>query len=180
MAVQSLLAPKPPQEHICLIEDFMWHFCVNYILLNAVTRVIAYPIPRCDSAVYITFGSSIFFWIMDTLQGYHQLKVALESQMKLAFQGPGAIKWTWRVMPFGPANGVQTFIDFMHNMDSTWKLVAIECSVPIGDDCNTRLIVNDLVNFAPTFQMSLQYMRRLLNLRISPSSSASVVRVCRC
>jgi hypothetical protein len=36
------------------------------------------------------------------------------------------------------------------------------------------------MNFAPTFQMSLQYMRRLLNLRISPSSSASVVRVCRC
>jgi hypothetical protein len=96
---------------------------------------------------------------MDAPQGYHQFKVALESGMKLAFQGPDAIKWTWRVMPFSPVNGSQTFIDFMHDMDSTWKLVAIERSVPIGDDCNTRLIVDDLMNFAPTFRMSLQYMQ---------------------
>lgn len=135
---KALLAPKPHQEHIRILAEFIWRFCVNYIPLNAITRVIAYPIPRCDSAVYIAFGSAKFFWIMDAPQGYHQLRVAEESREKLAFQGPDAIKWTWNVMPFGPVNGPQTFIDFMHDMDSTWKQLAISRGVPIGDDCITR------------------------------------------
>jgi hypothetical protein len=184
---KALLDPKPHQEHICLIEDFVWRFCVNYIPLNAITRVIAYPIPRCNSAVYIALLSSTFYWIMDAPQGYHQFKVALESGMKRAFQGPDAIKWTWRVMPFSPVNGSQTFIDFMHDMDSTWKLVAIERGVPIGDDCNTRLIVDDLMNFAPTFRMSLQYMQaqfpvaqsQNLSLKLSKCHWFPAVRVCR-
>ena len=43
---KATLAPKPHQEHIVDICDFVWRFCVNYIPLNAVTRVSAYPIPR--------------------------------------------------------------------------------------------------------------------------------------
>ncbi len=42
---KALLAPRPHQEHIKNIDDFVWCFCVNYIPLNGVTRVIAYPIP---------------------------------------------------------------------------------------------------------------------------------------
>jgi hypothetical protein len=43
---KALLAPKPHQEHIKNIDDFVWRFCINYIPLKGVTRVIAYPIPR--------------------------------------------------------------------------------------------------------------------------------------
>ena len=53
---KALLAAKPHQEHVCNIEDFVWRFCKNYIPLNGVTRIIAYPIPRCDSAVFNEFG----------------------------------------------------------------------------------------------------------------------------
>jgi hypothetical protein len=42
---KALLAPKPHQEHVQNIDDFVWRFCVNYIPLNSVTRTIAYPIP---------------------------------------------------------------------------------------------------------------------------------------
>jgi hypothetical protein len=42
---KALLAPKPHQEHIKNNDDFIWRFCVNYIPLNNVTRVVAYPIP---------------------------------------------------------------------------------------------------------------------------------------
>jgi hypothetical protein len=41
---KALLAPKPHQEHISNINDFVWRFCVNYILLNQVTRLIAFLI----------------------------------------------------------------------------------------------------------------------------------------
>jgi hypothetical protein len=53
---KALLAAKPHQEHVRNIEDFVWRFCVNYIPLNGVTRMIAYPILRCDSAVFNEFG----------------------------------------------------------------------------------------------------------------------------
>jgi hypothetical protein len=54
--LKALLAPKPHQETVYNIEDIVWRFCVNYIPLNGVTWIIAYPIPGCDSAVYNEFG----------------------------------------------------------------------------------------------------------------------------
>ena len=34
---KALLAPKPHQEHVRDINKFVWHFYINYILLNSVT-----------------------------------------------------------------------------------------------------------------------------------------------
>ncbi len=56
---KALLAPKPHQEHISDFKDFVWRFCINYIPLNQVMRQIAYPIPRCDSAVEGAFGGKM-------------------------------------------------------------------------------------------------------------------------
>ena len=110
---KALLAPKPHQEHVWNIDNFVWCFCVNYIPLNSVTRTIAYPILRCDSAINEEFGMGVLYWLFDAPMGYHQLSVAPASQEKLAFQGPDAIKWTYRVMPFGPTNSPATFINFI-------------------------------------------------------------------
>jgi hypothetical protein len=54
---KALLASKPHQETVHNIQDFVWHFCVNYIPLNGVTLMIEYPIARCDSAVFNEFGA---------------------------------------------------------------------------------------------------------------------------
>jgi hypothetical protein len=110
---KAVLAAKPHQEHVVNINDFIWQFCVNYVPL-----IIAYPIPRCNSAVFIEFGTGIWLWLFDAPSGYHQLAVAKSSQEKLAFQGTDAIKWTYTVMPFGPTNGPATFINFIHDVDS--------------------------------------------------------------
>jgi hypothetical protein len=48
---KALLAAKPHQEHVQDIDKFVWKFRVNYIPLNSVTRIIAHPIPQCDSAI---------------------------------------------------------------------------------------------------------------------------------
>ena len=158
---KALLAPKPHQEHVRDIDDFVWRFCVNYIPLNGVTRVIAFPIPRCDSAVFSEFGggSFLYMWLWDAPQGYHQLRVAPESQPKLAFQGTDAIKWTWNVMPFGPTNGPATFINFAHDICSVWQEEARRRGVPIGDSFNTRIIVDDFVNWGAGLALALLYMR---------------------
>ena len=34
---KPLLAPKPHQKNIILIDNFVWRFCVNYVPLNSVT-----------------------------------------------------------------------------------------------------------------------------------------------
>jgi hypothetical protein len=52
-------------------------------------------------AVKEAFGGR-WIWLYNAPVGYHQISVSPESQEKLAFQGPDAIKWTYTVMPFGP------------------------------------------------------------------------------
>jgi hypothetical protein len=91
---KALLAPKPHQEHVSNINDFVWHFCVNYIPLNQITHPVAYLIPWCDSTVYLTFSDGRWMWMWDAPQGYHQIGVKPASQEKLAFAGPNATKWT--------------------------------------------------------------------------------------
>jgi hypothetical protein len=93
---KALLAPKLHQEHVRNIDNFVWRFCISYIPLNSITQIIAYPIPRCDSAINVEFSLGVLYWLFNAPLGYHQLAIALASQEKLAFQGPDAIKWTYR------------------------------------------------------------------------------------
>jgi hypothetical protein len=138
---------KPHQEHVRCIDDFVWHFCVNYMPLNAVTRLIAYPVSWCDSAVHNKFGQGQWRWMFDAPMGYHQLAIALAlaSQEKLAFQGVDAIKWTYTVMPFGPTNRRATFIHFIHDIDSVWKELEKQHGIMIDNNMNMKIIVNDSV-----------------------------------
>jgi hypothetical protein len=109
-------------------------------------------------AVGMAFGLSKFHWMYDVPMGYHQLSASPETQEKLAFQGPDAIKWTYNMMPFGPTNGPATFIQMIHDLDSTWKALAAACSLTINNDTNTNIIVNDIFNWATMFQQALLYM----------------------
>ena len=161
---KCVLAAKPHQEHVRDINDFIWRFCVNYQPLNSVTRIIAYPIPRCDSAVFVEFGNGRFLWLFDAPSGYHQLAVAIASQEKLAFQGPDAIKWTYTVMPFGPTNGPATFISMIYDLDSQWKALATSVGITVGDDTDTHIIVDDIVSHGPTIDISLLYMECQLRI----------------
>jgi hypothetical protein len=72
---KCVLAPKTHQEHVRDINEFVWRFCVNYQPLNLVTRIIAYPIPCCNSTVFVKFGNGKFLWLFDAPSGYHQLAV---------------------------------------------------------------------------------------------------------
>ena len=79
------LAAKPHQEHVNDIQDFIWRFCINYILLNRITRPASYPIPRCDDAVMYGFGSATYFILFDAYSGYHQVRLSKESIEKTLF-----------------------------------------------------------------------------------------------
>ncbi len=154
---KALLAPKPHQEHVSDIENFVWRFCVNYIPLNQVTRQIAYPIPRCDSAVENSFGGE-WIWLYDAPMGYHQITASKETKEKLAFQGPDAIKWTYNVMPFGPTNGPATFVTMIHDVDSVWKEEAESRGIQVDRGVGTTIIIDDILNWAKNFDLALRYI----------------------
>jgi len=123
---------------------------VNNIALNSVTKLIAMPIPLCDSAVGNAFGNSKFRWLANAVSGYNKIRVSIDSQGKLAFAGPNCSKYTYLVMPFGPTNGPTSFIVFIHDLDVTWKTLAIEHNLTIDDTLNTKMIVDNIFSWAKT------------------------------
>jgi hypothetical protein len=161
---KALLAPKPHQEHLKIIDDFVWQFCINYIPLNGVTCIVSYPIPRCDTAVFTKFCMGRYVWMFDVPMGYHQLTVASNSQEKLAFQGVNAIKWTYNVMPFGPTNGPATFVSFIYDVNSNWKQLTTSRGVPFGDTMITWIIIDDIVSWSSSDDYALDYIRCQLNV----------------
>jgi hypothetical protein len=82
------LAPKPHQENVTDISEYNRRFCINYILLNKITRPAEYPIPQCDAAVMFGFGVALFFILLYAFSGYHQVKLSPASAAKTAFYVP--------------------------------------------------------------------------------------------
>ena len=91
-----VLAPKPHQEHVVDISDFVWRMCVSYRGLNKITNSFEYPIIRCDIFIEnLGDGSGIIYFIcLDAAQGYHQIRVRKSDMEKLAFFGPDGKKYS--------------------------------------------------------------------------------------
>ena len=85
---KAVLAPKPHQEEVTDIAEFIWRFCINYISVNSVTKVWSYFIPRCDDAVEHGFGRAHLFFILDAFSGYHQVRMDANSSKKKRFRRP--------------------------------------------------------------------------------------------
>ena len=53
----TLLAPKPNQEGVINVNDFVWRLCVSYRGLNRVTKSFMFPNSRCADSIK-DFGDS--------------------------------------------------------------------------------------------------------------------------
>ena len=123
-----VLAPKPHQESVTNILDFVWRMCVSYRGLNAVTAPFEYPIPRNDEALdNFGVGAGKLYWIsVDAKSGYHQIAVRQQDQEKLAFFLPNNTKETFTVMPFGPKNAPACYTVLMYIMRLEWEALFAE------------------------------------------------------
>ena len=72
-------------------------------------------------------------------------------------------------MPFGPTNGLETFITFIHDLDSVWKKHARSNSIPIDDNTNTKIIADDIVSWARHLEYALAYMIHEMPIEGLPS-----------
>jgi hypothetical protein len=62
-------------------------------------------------------------------------------------------------MPFGPTNGPATFINFIYDVNSQWKALVTSVGITVGNDTDTRIILDDIVSHGSTVDTSpLPYM----------------------
>jgi hypothetical protein len=88
--------------------------CVNYKALNKVTKKDRYPLPFCEEILEEVAGHEMYTF-GDGYRGYHQVKIALEDQLKTTFTTPwGTLCYT--VMPFGLCNAPGTFQRLMNKV----------------------------------------------------------------
>ena len=117
-----VLAPKPHQEKVTDIDDYIWHMCVSYRDLNRVTKIFAFPILRCDSSIE-DMGDHVgilFFISLDAKSEFHQIRVRSIDREKLAFFGPDNKMYTYTVLPFGCVNGPTFYTCMKRNFQCQW------------------------------------------------------------
>ena len=102
-ASSILFAPKPGGK---------LRLCIDYRYLNENTVKNTYPLPRIDTLLDQLQGHK-YFTALDLASGYHQIRMACDSQPKTAFRTPDGL-YQWTVMPFGLTNAPSVFQQAMH------------------------------------------------------------------
>jgi hypothetical protein len=80
---------------------------VNYKALNKVTKKDQYPLPLCEEILKKVAGHEMYTF-GDGYRGYHQVRIALEDQLKATFTTPWGT-FCYTLMPFGLCNALGTF-----------------------------------------------------------------------
>jgi hypothetical protein len=88
--------------------------CVNYKALNKVTKKDRYPLPFCEEILEEVAGHEMYTF-GDGYRGYHQVKIALEDQLKTTFTTPWGT-FCYIVMPFGLCSAPRTFQRLMNKV----------------------------------------------------------------
>jgi hypothetical protein len=158
-----VLAPKPHQEEVLEISDFIWRFCISYIALNQVTKVISYYIPRCDDAVENGFGNARLFNMMDACSGFHQIKMEPSSSKKTAFAGPYGRKYRYKVMPFGLVNAPTIFVTMIYDLKNDWDEELLDVfKIRVDEDNNSTIIIDDNFTYSIDHETALSQLESIL------------------
>jgi len=138
--------------HVVLVpkKDSTLRFCVDYRLLNAVSKRDSYPLPRLDECID-SLGEAKVFSTLDCNAGYWQVLIADGDREKTAFVcHKGAYHYKW--MPFGLTNAPATF----------QRALDIILSGVKWQSCLVYL--NDVIVYSKTPEAHVQHLDEVLGL----------------
>ena len=95
-------------------KDGTIRFCIDYRLINKITRKDAYPLPRID-AMLDSFKGAKYFCTLDLNCAYWQIQMHKQDKAKTAFTTHLGL-WEFNVMPYGLCNAPATFERLMENV----------------------------------------------------------------
>ena len=130
-------------------KDGTTRFCIDYLRLNQVRKVDAYPLPHIEDSLN-TLGGARFFCSLDLASGYWQVEMDAADREKTAFVTQGGL-YKFRVLPFGLANAPATFERLMERVlpGIAWS----ECLV----------YLDDILVFGPDFETTLARLESVLD-----------------
>ena len=88
--------------------------CVDFRELNEISKPVSYALPQVSDALTCLAGNK-YFSTLDSIQGYHQMKVAKDSQHLTAMTTPFG-NFEYIRAPFGLSGMVQSFMKIMNKM----------------------------------------------------------------
>jgi hypothetical protein len=141
-------------------KDGSIRFCVDFRLLNKVTRPISYPLPRINDAMN-SLGGALYFSTLDLKSGFFQVEMEEEDISKTAFTTSYGL-FEFVTMPQGLRNSAATF------------QMVMDCLMA-GLQYETMITyIDDLIIFGSTFKEHLHRLEEVLsrlqqaNLKLSP------------
>mgnify|MGYP000415030397 CR=1 FL=1 len=102
------------EPHLVRKEDGTFRFCIDFRLLNKITKHDLYPLPHIDDLLDLV-GRSRYFTSLDLGSGYWQIDLNPVDKYKTTFRTQHGL-FQFKRMPFGLSDVASTFQRMANNI----------------------------------------------------------------